>query len=185
VNDYESWSDLRALRKTLVLITADLFFLSRPRSRLVHVPDNEWARCKDSELFALDHWRENFLARNYRLLNEESVREDTLSQERAIHSTIGRFNEKASELADLCSWATAYELDEIAERLLNSSYRCTLGYGWRKDWQLPRLLEAVEEVSQYAPDAAVSAVEKLAPIYTSIDEMTEEIGRASCRERVS
>lgn len=175
-NDHESWSDLRALRKALVLITADLFFLSRPRSCLAHVPDNEWARCKESDLFALDHWREIFLARHYRLLNEEAVQADIVSRERAIHSTIGPFNEKANELADLCSWATAYELDEIAERLLNSSYRCTLGYGWRKDWLLPRLLEAVEEVSQYEPNAAVSAVEKLAPIYTSIDEMTEDSG---------
>lgn len=176
VNDHESWSDLRAMRKALVLITADLFFLSRPRSCIPHVPDNEWTRCKESEFFALEHWREVFLARHYRLLNEQSVRADILSRERAIHAMVGPFNEKASELTDLCSWATAYELEDFAERLLASSYRCAIGYGWRKDWQLPRLLEAVEEVAQYVPDAAVSAIEKLAPIYTSIDEMTEKSG---------
>lgn len=176
VNDHESWSDLRAVRKALVLITADLFFLSRPRSRLPYVSDNEWVRCKESELFALEHWREVFLTRHYRLLNEESVRTEILSQERAIHSTISPFNEKASELTDLCIWATAYELEDVAERLLATSYRCAIGYGWRKDWQLPRLLEAVEEVAQFAPDAAVSAIKKLAPIYTSIDEMTEKSG---------
>lgn len=176
VNDHESWSDLRSLREALVLITADMFFLSRPRSRLQHVPDNEWARCKESELFALDHWREVFFTRHYRLLNEESVRAEIQSRECTIHETIGPFNEKASELTDLCNWATSYELEDVAKRLLASSYRCAIGYGWRKDWQLPRLLEAVEEVAQYAPDVAVSAIEKLAPIYTSIDEMTEKSG---------
>lgn len=175
-SDHESWSDLRALRKALVLITADLFFLARPRSCLEHVPAGEWGKCNDSELFALEHWRDLFLVRDYRLLHEETVRSHIQEQEATIHTTVQPFNEKGGELTDLCSLATAYGLEDLAERLLAAAYRCAIGYGWRKDWKLPRLLDAVEEVAQHDSRAAVSAIEKLAPIYTEIDVMTEKSG---------
>jgi hypothetical protein len=175
-NDHESWSVLRALRKALVLITGDLFFLSRPRSCLEHVPASEWGKCRDSEFFALEHWRDVFLMRHYRLLHEEAARSHIREQEASIHAMAQPFNEKGNELTDLCSWATAYGLEELADSLLAAAYRCAIGYGWRKDWQLPRLLTAVEEVAQHDPKAAVSAIEKLAPIYTLIDEMAERSG---------
>lgn len=176
VNDSESWSDLRALTKALVVITADLFFLVRPRSKLDRVPGGEWTRCEDFELFALHHWRELFLTRHYRLLPEEIVRSDIAARERAALSTVGRFNEKSAEMSDLCGWAVAYELPDVAERLLSATYRYGTGYGWRKDWRLPSILDAVELVSRHDIDAATSAIRKLAPIYTEIDEMTEKSG---------
>jgi hypothetical protein len=176
VNDHESWSDLRAVRQALVLITADIFFLARPRSHLEYVPASEWRRSKESEFFAEEHWRDFFLTRHYRLLHQDDVALDIQNQERAIHSAVQPFNEKGSELSSLCSWATAYGLNDIADRLLASTYRCAIGYGWRKDYQLSRLLQAVEEVSEHSASAAMSAIEKLAPIYTNIDEMTERSG---------
>lgn len=176
VNDHESWSDFRALTRALVLITADLFFLGKPRSQLEHVPGSEWTRCEESELFALHHWRELFLTRHYRLLPEEVVRSYIATRERDALSTVGAFNEKAGELSELCSWATEYGLSDLAERLLSVTYRYGVGYGWRKDWRLPSILEAVELISKYDSDAALSAIRKLAPIYTEIDEMTEKSG---------
>ena len=176
MNDHESWSDLRAVRQALVLITADVFFLARPRSHLEHVPASEWTRSKESTLFAEEHWRDFFLTRHYHLLHQNDVALDIQNQENAIHSAVQPFNEKGSELSSLCSWATAYGLNDIADRLLASTYRCAIGYGWRKDYQLPRLLQAIEEVSEHNASAAISAIEKLAPIYTNIDEMTEKSG---------
>lgn len=176
VNDHESWSDLRSLTKALVLITADLFFLGNPRSQLERVPGSEWSRCEASELFALHHWRELFLTRHYRLLSEEVVRSHISTRERAALNTVGPFNEKAGEMSELCGWATAYGLSDLAERLLSSAYRYGIGYGWRKDWRLPSILDAVELVSGHDGDAAISAIRKLAPIYTEIDEMTEKSG---------
>ncbi|MCH0726029.1 hypothetical protein K9U74_32855, partial [Pseudomonas aeruginosa] len=101
---------------------------------------------------------------------------DIQAQERVNNSAVEPFNEKASELSSLCSWATAYGLNDIADRLLASTYRCAIGYGWRKDYQLSQLLQTVEEVSEYSISAAIGAIEKLAPIYTSIDKMTEKSG---------
>ncbi|WP_281660939.1 NACHT domain-containing protein [Microvirgula aerodenitrificans] len=176
VSDHESWSDLRALRQALVLITADVFFLARSRSHLEHVPASEWEKSKESGFFAEEHWREFFLTRHYRLLHQDAVALDIQKQESAIHAAIQPFNEKCSELSSLCSWATAYGLNDIADRLLASTYRCAIGYGWRKDYQLSRLLQAVDEVSEHSARAAMSAIEKLAPIYTNIDAMTEDSG---------
>lgn len=179
VNDHESWSDLRALTKALALITADLFFLGKPRSQLEQVPGSEWARCEDAELFALHHWRELFLTRHYRLLPEEVVRSHISTLERAALATVGPFNEKAGEMSELCGWATAYGLSDLAERLLSVTYRYGIGYGWRKDWRLPSILDAVELVSKHDSDAGLSAMRKLAPIYTEIDEMTAKSGAES------
>lgn len=176
VNDSESWSDLRALTKALVVITADLFFLGRPRSQLDRVPGSEWTRCENFELFALHHWRELFLTRHYRLLPEEVVRLDISNRERKALSAVGPFNEKSAEMSELCGWAAAYGLSDLAERLLSATYRYGIGYGWRKDWRLPSILGAVAQVSHHDRDAAASAVRKLAPIYTEIDEMTEKSG---------
>jgi hypothetical protein len=176
VNDSESWSDLRVLTKALVVITADLFFLGRPRSQLDGVPASEWTRCEKFELFALHHWRERFLTRHYRLLPEEVVRLDILNRERAALSAVGPFNEKSTEMSELCGWAAAYGLSDLAERLLSATYRYGIGYGWRKDWRLPTILDAVAQVSHHDRDAAASAVRKLAPIYTEIDKMTEKSG---------
>lgn len=176
VNDHESWSDLRALRKTLVLITADVFFLARSRSHLEHVSASEWGRSKVSEFFAEEHWRDLFLKRDFRLLHQDAVALEIEAQESAIHSTVQPFNEKSSELSSLCSWATAYGLNDIADRLLASTYRCAIGYGWRKDYQVSRLLQAVEEVAEHSASAAMDAIEVLAPIYTNIDDMTESSG---------
>ncbi|MBD8723055.1 NACHT domain-containing protein [Oxalobacteraceae sp. CFBP 13708] len=175
-NDHGSWADLRSLRKALVLITGDIFFLARSRSHLEYVPASEWKRSKKSELFAEEHWRDIFLKRYFRILHQDDVAAEIQSQEATIESAIEPFNEKASELSSLCSWAKEYGLDEITRRLLASTYRCSIGYGWRKDYQLPRLLHAVEEVSHHAAKAARDAIEKLAPIYTSIDKMTESSG---------
>lgn len=176
VNDHEAWSDLRSLTKALSLITADLFFLGRPRSRLNHIPAGEWARSRKLELFALHHWRELFLTRHFRLLSDGVVGAQIETQERAALSTVGPFNEKGSELTELCGWATAYGLSELGERLMASAYRYGLAYGWRKDWRLPSVLDAVKDVSRHNQQAAISALEKLAPIYSEIDQMTEKSG---------
>ncbi len=101
------------------------------------------------------------------------------TQERAVLSTVGPFNEKGSELTELCGWATAYGLSKLGERLMASAYRYGLAYGWRKDWRLPSVLDAVEEVSRHNQQAAMSALEKLAPIYSAIDQMTEKSGAST------
>ncbi|MBC3920073.1 NACHT domain-containing protein [Undibacterium sp. CY18W] len=172
-NDHHSWSDLRTVKKTLVLISADIFFLSRSLFDIEHVSANEWAKSKESVFFADVDWRELILARGFQLLPEDVVASDIEAEERAIHSEVRRLNEKCSDLSSLCNWAVAYGLTDIANRLLASTYRCGIGYGWRKDHQVARLLEAVDEVSNYDVSAAVGAINKLAAIYTNIDEMTE------------
>lgn len=179
INDHEAWHDLRSLTKALSLITADLFFLGKPRSRLDHVPAGEWTRAQKFELFTLHHWRDLFLTRHFRFLSDDVVRAQIESQERAILSTVGPFNEKGSELTELCGWATAYGLSEFGRRLMANAYRCGLSYGWRKDWRLPSILDAVKDVSRHNQQAAISALEKLAPIYSEIDRMTERSGAST------
>lgn len=179
VNDHEAWSDLRAVTKALSLITADVFFLGKPRSRLNHIPTNEWERSQQTELFAPHHWRELFLTRHFRLLSAEVVHAQIEKQERDALSTVGPFNEKGSELTELCRLATAYGLSELGERLLTNAYRYGLAYGWRKDWRLPSILDAVAEVSRHDSRTAISCIEKLAPIYSEIDQMTENSGAST------
>lgn len=171
-----AWSDRRSLTEALTLITADLFLLCRPRSRLNYIPPNEWAKSCEHELFVLHYWRQLFLTRHFRLLADDVVSAQIEAQERRALNTLGLFNEKADELGNLCAWATTYGLKELGERLLAAAYRYALAYGWRKDWRLPSILDAVEEVSRYDREAASVALEKLAPIYSDIDKMTEDSG---------
>jgi len=179
INDHEAWSDVRSMTKALTLISADLFFLGKPRSRLDHIPSGEWDRSQQFELFALHHWREQFLTRHFRLLSEDVVRAQIETLERAVLSTVGPFNEKGSEMTELCGWATAYGLSEQGEQLLAGAYRYGIAYGWRKDWRLPSILESVAEVSRHDPQAAMNEIEKLAPIYAEIDQMTEKSGAST------
>lgn len=174
--EHNDWFDYRAVRRALVMITADLYFLSRPRSHIERVSVDEWTKCKNSSFFALEHWRELFLERNFRILDVEAARLDIEDREKNSLSTIQPFNELAAELAGLCTWATAYRLDDLAVRLLSKAYRCAIGYGWRKDWQLPVILESVEEISEHDTRAAIQAIRELAPIYTHIGNMTEKSG---------
>lgn len=178
-NDHEAWSDFRAVTKAVTRIAADLFFLGRPRSQLEHVSPREWEKGQQSELFATHHWRELFLTRHFRLLPNEVVRAEIEARERTALSTVGPFNEKATELVELCDWAASYGLSELAERLMASAYRYGTSYGWRKDWRLPSVLAAVVEASNFDPPAAMRLVEKLVPIYAEIDTMTEKSGAST------
>lgn len=175
-NDHEAWSDMRSVTKALSLISADIFLLGRPRSQLDHIPAGEWSKSKKLELFALHHWREMFLTRHFRLLSDDIVRVQIEADERGILSTVGPFNEKGNELTDLSCWATAYGLSELGERLITGAYRYGLAYGWRKDWRLPSVWDAVKDVSRYAPQTGVNALRDLAPIYMDIGRMTEDSG---------
>ena len=176
VSDHEAWADFRSLIKALSLITADLFFLARPRSKLEHIPAADWTQSQSLELFALHHWRELFLTRHFRLLSDDVVRTQIETIEHAVLSTVGPFNEKGSELTDLCGWAVAYDLRELAERLMTGAYGYGLAYGWRKDWRLPPILDAVKEASLHDQLVAIGLLEKLAPIYDEISNMTEDSG---------
>jgi len=176
ISDHMAWSDLRSIRKALVLITADVFLLTRLRSGASYVSAAEWAACRKSEFFALEHWRDVFLMRKYQLLDTNTVQAHIQEQAQAVRGTVGPFNEKARELADLCSWATAYDLSDLGRGLLEDTYRYGMGYGWRKDPGLSRLLEVVEKVAASEPSAALQAIGRLAPIYDQIDEMTEDSG---------
>lgn len=178
-NDHEAWSDFRAVTKAVTRIAADLFFLGRPRSQLDHVSLREWERSQQSDLFATHHWRELFLTSHFRLLPDEVVRAEIEARERNALSTVGPFNEKATELVELCNWAASYRLSDLAERLMASAYRYGTSYGWRKDWRLPSVLDAVVEVSNFDPPAAMRLIEKLAPIYAEIDTMTEKSGAST------
>lgn len=175
-NDHEAWADLRSLIKALSLITADLFLLGRPRSNLEHIPPADWAQSQSFELFALHHWRELFLARHFRLLSDDVVRAQIETIEHAVLSTVGPFNEKGSELTDLCDWAVAYDLRGLAERLMTAAYGYGLAYGWRKDWRLPPILDAVKAASLHDQLVATGLLKKLAPIYSAISRMTEDSG---------
>lgn len=174
--EHNDWFDYRAVRKALALVTADLYFLSRPRSHIERVSADEWTRCKDSPFFALEHWRELFFERGFRILDAGAARLDIEDREQTSLAAIQPFNELATELAGLCTWATAYGFDDLAERLLSKAYRCAIGYGWRKDWQLPTVLESVEEIAEHSTEAAIQAIRDLAPIYTHISNMTEKSG---------
>jgi hypothetical protein len=178
-NHYEAWTDFRAVTKAVTRIAADLFLLGRPRSRLDHVSQGEWDKSQQSELFATHHWRELFLTRHFRVLPDEVVRAQIEARERTALNTIGPFNEKATELVELCDWATSYGLSELGERLMASAYRYGTSYGWRKDWRLPSILDAVVDISEFDPPAAMRMVEKLAPIYAEIGTMTEKSGAST------
>jgi hypothetical protein len=175
-HDHSSWADLRAVRKALALITADLYLLTRLRSALPQVPAAEWTASARSSFFAAEHWRDVFLIRGFQLLHADTVRGLIEEQANAVHTAVGRFNEKASALSDLCRWASAYDLLELARELLERTYRCSIGFGWRKDSGLARLLMAVEDVALHDREAALRALWELAPVYDRIDDMTEDSG---------
>ncbi len=178
-NDDDAWSDFRSATNAVTRIAADLFLLGRHRSQLEHVSPREWERSQQSDLFAMHHWYEFFLKRHFRLLPDGVVRADIEARERTILSSVGPFNEKVTELVEICDWAASYGLSELAERLMTSVYQYGTSYGWRKDGRLSSVLAAIVEASNFDPPAAMRLVEKLAPIYSEIGTMTERSGAST------
>jgi hypothetical protein len=175
-NDHDAWAEFRALREALALITADLFLLGRLRSEVKHISAADWAECQRSKLFAPDRLREAYLMRQCHLLSEDTAEHQIRTQAKQIRQTVGPFNEKANELCELCSWATAYGLEDTARELLQGSYEYVTAFGWRKDPGLRHLLDALATVAPTEPEFVSHALARLAPIYNQIDAMTEDSG---------
>lgn len=177
VSGYDAMSDYRAFRKAATLIAADLFLLTRPSSKLDHIPDGEWIAARSSgPMFAEDLWRELFFNLGYRLVAPRLAAEEIRTQATAIASEVTRFSEAANELASLAEWATAYGLRTEARQILESAYRWVIGYGWRKDSYLHHVIRMVEELAEVDRDTASRLVLKLAPIMERITDMTEDSG---------
>lgn len=177
VNGYDAMSDYRAFRKAATLIAADLFLLTKPRSKLDHIPDGEWIAARSSgPMFAEDLWRELFFNLGYRLVDPRLAAEEIRTQATAIASEVIRFSEAANELASLAEWATAYGLRTDARQILESAYRWVIGYGWRKDSYLHHVIRMVEELAAADRETASRLVLKLAPIMERITDMTEDAG---------
>lgn len=177
VRGYDAMSDYRAVRKAATLIAADLFLLTKPRSKLPYIPDREWIAARSSSpVFAEDLWREIFFNLGYRLVDPRLAAEEIRTQATAITSEVIRFNEATNELASLAEWATAYGLRIEAKKILVSAYRWVIGYGWRKDAYLHHVIRMVEELAAADQETASRLVLKLAPIIERITDMTEDSG---------
>ncbi|MFS2033418.1 hypothetical protein ACEN8I_05255 [Polaromonas sp. CT11-55] len=176
-NEYDAMSDYRAFRRAATLIAADLFLLTRLRTKLDYIPGGEWIAARTSSVFfAEDLWRELFFNLGYRLLNPSLVAEEIHSQAKSIAGEVIRFSDAANELTSLAEWATAYGLQTEARQLLESCYRWVIGYGWRKDSYLHHVIRMVEELLPSDPDTASRLVLRLAPIMDRIGDMTEDSG---------
>jgi hypothetical protein len=176
-SEYDGMSDYRAFRKASTLIAADLFLLTRRRTKLDYIPDGEWVAARSSNsFFAEDLWRELFFNLGYRLVDPRLAATEIRSQAAKVTSEVDRFSDVANELTSLAEWATAYGLREEARQLLEQAYRWVIGYGWRKDDYLHHVIHAVEELTVADPETASRLLVKLAPIMDRITDMTEDSG---------
>lgn len=177
ISEYDGMSDYRAFRKAATLIAADLFLLTRLRTKLEYIPDEEWIAARSSSsFFAEDLWRELLFNLGYQLVNPSLAAEEIRSQATSIASEVIRFSDAANELTSLAEWATAYGLRTEARQLLESSYRWVISYGWRKDGHLQHVIRMLEELALSDPDRASGLVLRLAPIVDRIGDMTEDSG---------
>ncbi len=175
-NDHDSAIDHYSFKRALTSIAADLFLLCRPKSRLATIPVSEWQRAKKSRHFQLELWRSKYLIAGYELLDTGTVQTDITTELSNISSTISPFNERAQSYVDLCEWALRFDLQDLANEILERAYCCLIGYGWRKDPSLAYVIQAIEALIPTAPDEARWAICQIAPVITYIGDMTEDAG---------
>jgi hypothetical protein len=174
--DHDSTLDHHAFKRALTSISADLFLLCRPKSKLTTIPVAEWRRAKESRHFQLESWRSQYLIAGYKLLDVGTAQADITSEIASISSTISPFNERAQAYVDLCEWALHFDLQALANDVLKRAFCCMVGYGWRKDPSLAYVLQAIEAMIPDAPDSARWAIRQIAPVITCIGDMTEDSG---------
>lgn len=175
-SDHDSVMDHHAFKRALTSITADLFLLCRPKSRLATIPVSEWQRARNSQHFQLELWRSKYLIAGYKLLDTGTVETNITAELFNISSNISPFNERAQSYVDLCDWALRFDLQALAGEILKRAYSCLIGYGWRKDPSLAYVIQAIEALIPAAPDVARWAIRQVAPVITCIGDMTEDAG---------
>jgi len=174
--DHDSTLDHHALKRALTSISADLFLLCRPKSKLTTIPVAEWRRARKSHHFQLESWRSQYLIAGYKLLDVGTAQAEITSEIAGISSTISPFNERTQAYVDLCEWALHFDLRALADKVLKRAFCCLVGYGWRKDPSLAYVLQAIEAMIAGAPDSARWAIRQIAPVIACIGDMTEDSG---------
>ena len=170
---HQSYGDYLAFRRAVLSISCDLFLLTRPRSGLTVVPQDEWRYVARSAHFRISDWLQEYLGSPYRLLSDTAVREVITKELSVLQSGNGTFSDRADQYIGLCALATQHALYGSARELLRKCVECVLAYGWHKDLSLHFLIQAIEALTRHNPEFVKEAIGRLFPAVSLIDEITD------------
>lgn len=175
---FEYYSDFHALKRTLLQIFEDVYFLTAPLDKkLVCVPQDEWERVSSSPLFPKSEWIAGYAQSVGRYLDASSVQRFIQTEVTDIEAKICPFNDRCVAYVELCELAVFSNVDDAVLPLLTKIYRGgILAYGWRKDPSMSNVLEAIAALADVDLETARELTDKIAPFVLVIDDMTEDDG---------
>jgi len=173
---YEEMSDYIPFKKALSEIATDLFLLTKLRSGMATVPSAEWQRAIESPHFSTDDWYERYASQDQGLVDRSLIVVEIDKRIAKTAAAVSPFNERTESYVHLCRLATRLHHQELANKLLRTSFACVVSYGWRKDPALSYSLNAIEALADRDPVSAIQFLKRVAPIFAKIDEMAEASG---------
>lgn len=170
--DYESRTDLAAVRSALVDISVDLALLMYARNR-AKVPLKEWKAAAESTQFNFETWRQRTVDDGFSILAKDELSELIEARERQEAGRVSQFNERADYYLGLADLAQVEHVANTRSRLLRSAVSCVMSYGWRKDMTAFHVLSAIDSMSKIVPDQALTWLKSICPAIDKIDEFTD------------
>jgi hypothetical protein len=171
--DHDAFGDYVAFRRALLRISTDLFLLTSLRSGFSEIPPEEWRSATESKHFLFSEWLERYMADAYRILSNETIRQELENRMDEESGRVSQFNERTQNYLELCELAVFQQLDPLGKGLLVKALGCVIGYGWRKDITVSNVLDAIAAIIPADADFARGALARLCPAIANIDIITD------------
>lgn len=171
--EYEDHSAELCLHRALVHIATDLGLLNSSRYGGMPVSSTDIRIAMDSGHFYIGQLRTRCLKRNEHLMTTDEVAAHVSGELDSLAKSVTRFNERVETYFDLADFAWLHGLREMAERAVKHAAQCLLGYGWRKDYGVFRVLEAITACAKSKLPQCDSWVRRIAPAVEQITEFTD------------
>jgi hypothetical protein len=165
---------MSAFRRAVLAIAADLFALSKRRSKVSGVSGDDWKQAKEHAPYLLEQWVSGGSSRVAVRLLGPVAKAEIAELRRTISNERTPFNDRVEKLVSMCELALDAELRDEAKELLVEAVRCVVGYGWRKNIKLDDVMSSIKELGTIMPAEARAQLERMASVATHISDMTED-----------
>lgn len=165
-------SQYQSFRKALLQIAINLHCINHPVGKTQLIETNELSAARSSVHWDEEAWISFQVEHQFPVLNPREAR---LTLESAVdkqNSTVTQFDKRADKWIELAGFALLYNLQNCRQIVLRAA-NCIIGYGWRKDLWLGRVLDSVVAVHDAGAKDGFQWLQTLAPIVERVTEFTD------------
>jgi len=179
---YDEQNTQNVLRRTLAEIATDLALLNQSAGHNTEaaITARDLALAEDSGNFYVGFWRNRCVRRGEALLTASDAQEHVSKILKETSRKVTPFNERTNLYLDLAEFSSLFGLSTLVEQAVHHIVRCLLGYGWRKDYGIFYILDALEACAAAKLPQCEDWVARIAPGVEQIGESTDgdEVGHA-------